>query len=167
MFHLVQHPNLRTIRWNTTTQWYPLVKLDATGQMLRPEVFGLCLEIEAYPMTNNIFKRHYIPETFISIDNNIQRSVRLHNIDRLGYDTAFWNLHFYTPKVISEEILGSSMLYWCLYYPYSLPQRMTFSDLQPKLKKKYKLTLNLVTLSATCLFMHVNWSAVTDQIDFL
>ena len=26
------------------------------------------------------------------------------------------------------------MLYWYLYYPYSLPQHMTFSDLQPKLK---------------------------------
>ena len=42
---------------------------------------------------------------------------------------------------------------------------MTFSDLQPKLK--YKLTLNLVTLSAACLFIHVNWSAETGQIDFL
>ena len=44
---------------------------------------------------------------------------------------------------------------------------MTFSDLQPKLKWKYILTLNWVTLSAACLFKHVNWSADTDQIDFL
>ena len=37
-------------------------------------------------------------------------------------------------SLISEEILGFSMLYWCLHYPYSLQQHMTFSDLQPKLK---------------------------------
>ena len=34
------------------------------------------------------------------IDTNLQRRIRLHNIDRLSHDTAFWN-----PKVISEEIL--------------------------------------------------------------
>ena len=33
--------------------------------------------------------------------------------------------------------------------------------------KKYKLTLNLVTLPVACLFIHVNWSADTGQIDFL
>ena len=44
---------------------------------------------------------------------------------------------------------------------------MTFSDLQPKLKSKYKLISNLVTLSAVCLFIHVNWSAKTGQIEFL
>ena len=47
-----------------------------------------------------------MPETFISIDNNLQRIVRLHNIARWSHDTAFWNLHFYMPNVISEEILG-------------------------------------------------------------
>ena len=36
-----------------------------------------------------------------------------------------------------------------------------------KIEKKCKLTLNLVTLSAACLFIHVNWSAETGQIDFL
>ena len=55
-----------------------------------------------------ILKRHFMPETFISIDNNLQRSVRLNNIDRLGHDTVFWNLHFYMPNVISEERLGFS-----------------------------------------------------------
>ena len=40
-----------------------------------------------------------MPETFILIDNNLQKRVRLHNIDILSHDTAFWNLHFYTPKV--------------------------------------------------------------------
>ena len=39
-----------------------------------------------------------MPETFSLIDNNIQR-VRLHNIDILSHDTAFWNLHFCTPKI--------------------------------------------------------------------
>ena len=61
----VQHPNLRMIRWNATSQWIPLVKLDATGQMSRPKVFGLCLGIEAYPITKSIFKRHFVPDTFI------------------------------------------------------------------------------------------------------
>ena len=130
----VQHPNSRTIRWNTTTQWIPLFKLDATGQMLRPEGFGLCLGIEAYPITKSILKWHFMPETFVSIDNNLQRRVRLHNIDKLSHDTAFWNIHFYMPKLISEEILGFVMWYQCLYYSYSLLQHMTFSDLQPKLK---------------------------------
>ena len=46
-----------------------------------------------------------MPETFISIDYNLQRMVRLHNIDRLSEDTVFWNLHFYVSNVISEEIL--------------------------------------------------------------
>ena len=129
-------PNSRTIRWNTTTQWIPLVKLDPTGQMLRPEVFGICLGIEAYPITKSILKRHFMPETFISIDNNLQKRVMLHNIDRLSHDTAFWNLHLYMPNVICEEVLGIFMWYQCLYYPYALPQHtcMTFSDLQPKLK---------------------------------
>ena len=94
-------PNSRTIRWNTTTQWIPLVKLDATGQMLCPEVFGLCLGIEAYPITKSILKRHFMSKTFISIDNNLQRGVRLHSIDRLSHDTAFWILHLYMPNVIS------------------------------------------------------------------
>ena len=30
-----------------------------------------------------------MPESFISIDNNLQKSVTLHNIDRLGHDTVF------------------------------------------------------------------------------
>ena len=50
-------------------------------------------------MTKSILKRHFMPETFILTDNNLQRRVRLHNIDILSHDTAFWNLHFYTPKV--------------------------------------------------------------------
>ena len=111
-------PNSRTIRWNTTTQWIPL-KLDATGEMLRPEVIGICLGTEACHITESILKRHFMPETFISIDNNLQRKVMLHNIDRLSRDTAFWNLHFYMPNVMSEEILGFFMWYQCLYYPYS------------------------------------------------
>ena len=48
---------------------------------------------------------HFMPDTFISIDNNLQRRVRLHNIDRLSHDTGFWNLHFYMPNVISEDSL--------------------------------------------------------------
>ena len=95
-----------------------------------------------WPMSRNqsisyhqkYLKMHFMPETFISIDNNLQRMVRLHNIDRLSHDTVFWNLHFYMPNVISEEIHVFSMWYQCLYYPYLLPQHMTFSDLQPKLK---------------------------------
>ena len=74
-----------------TTQWIPLVKLDATRLTLRPHV---CLGIEAYPITKSILKRHFVPDTFISIDNNLQRRVRLHNIDRLSHDTVFRNLHF-------------------------------------------------------------------------
>ena len=42
---------------------------------------------------------------FIAIDNILQRSVKLHNIGRLGHDTVFWNLHFYMPNVIFEESL--------------------------------------------------------------
>ena len=103
-------PNSRTIRRNTITQWIPLVKLDTTGQMLRPDVLGLYLGIETYPFTKSILKRHFMPETFISIDNNLQRRVRLHNIDRLSHDTVFWNLHFYMLNVISEEILGFFMI---------------------------------------------------------
>ena len=57
--------------------------------MLRPEVFGLCLGIEAYPITKSILKRYFMPETFISIDNNLQRKVMLHNVDSLSHDTAF------------------------------------------------------------------------------
>ena len=34
-------------------------------------------------------KMHFMLETFISIENNLQRRVRLHNIDRLSDDTAF------------------------------------------------------------------------------
>ena len=30
---------------------------------------------------------------------NLQRRARLHNIDRLSHDTAFWNIHSYTPKI--------------------------------------------------------------------
>ena len=73
--------------------------VNSTNQIgrhwLRPEVFGLCLEIEAYPMTKTILKKHFIPETFISIDNNLQRRVRLHNTTQ----------RFYMPNIISEEIL--------------------------------------------------------------
>ena len=47
-------------------------------------------------------------ETFISIDNNLQIRVRLHNIDRFNHDTAF-NLHLYMPNEISEENLGFFM----------------------------------------------------------
>ena len=47
-----------------------------------------------------------MPQTFISIDNNLQRRVRLHKIDRLSHDIVFWNLHFYMSNVISEESLG-------------------------------------------------------------
>ena len=95
-FHVstVQHPNLRTNVSNNTTQWIPLVKLDATGQILRSDVFGLCLEIEAYPITKSILKRHFMPKTFISIDNNRQRRIRLLIIDRLSHDTVFSNLYF-------------------------------------------------------------------------
>ena len=128
-------PNSRTIRWNTTTQWIPLVKLDATGQILRPEVFGLRLEIKAYPITESILKSHFMPETFILIDNNLPRRIRLHNIDRLSHDTAFWNLHFYIPLAISGEILVFfHMIPVSALSIYSLPQHMTFYDLQPKLK---------------------------------
>ena len=42
---------------------------------------------------------------------------------------------------------------------------MIFSNLQPKLKLKYKFTLKLVTLSTVCLFIH-NWSTETGQIYF-
>ena len=45
-------------------------------------------------------KRHFMFETFISIDNNLQRTARLHNMDRLSHDTVFWNLHFHMPNVI-------------------------------------------------------------------
>ena len=69
----VQHPNSRSVRWNTTTQWILLVKLDATGQMLHLEVFGLYLGIKAYPITKSILKRHFMSESFISIDNNLQK----------------------------------------------------------------------------------------------
>ena len=51
---------------------------------------------------------------FIAIDNNLQRSVKLHNIDRLGHDTVFWNFHFYMPNVISEESLG--FLFFFLFF---------------------------------------------------
>ena len=74
---------------------------------------------------------HFMHRTFISIDNNLQR-IWLHNSDSLSHSTVFWNVHFYMPNVISEESLGFFMWYQCLYYPYSLPQHMTFSDLQPK-----------------------------------
>ena len=50
-----------------------------------------------------------MPETFISIDNNLQSRVRLHSIDRLSHDTVFWSLHFYMPNVISEDSLGFFM----------------------------------------------------------
>ena len=53
------------------------------------EVFGLCLGIEAYPITKSILKRHFMPETFTLIGNYLQRRVRLHNIDRLSHDTVF------------------------------------------------------------------------------
>ena len=46
-----------------------------------------------------------MPDTFISIDNNLQSRVRLHIIDRFSHDTVFWSLHFYMPNVISEESL--------------------------------------------------------------
>ena len=78
----------------------------------------------------SILKRHFMPETFISIDNNLQRRVRLHNIDRLSQDTAFWNRHFYMPNVIWEEIL----VFFHVIPVYALPQHITFSDLKPKLK---------------------------------
>ena len=136
-------PEFKNDKMKHNKQWIPLVKLDATSQMLRPEVFGLCLGIEAYPITKStcILKMHFMPETFISIDNNLQRRVRLHNIDKLSHDTVFWNLHFYMPNVIFEESLVFFFFffffcvwYQCLYYPYPLPQHMTFSDFQPKLK---------------------------------
>ena len=131
--------------------------------MLLLEVFGLYLGIKVYPITKSIFKRHFMPETFISIDNNLQRRVRLHNIDRLSHDSVLKPPFLYAKC----NSLGFFHVSQCLYYPYSLPQHMTFSDLQPKLNLKYKLTLNLVTLSAACLFIHVKWSTERDQIDFL
>ena len=49
-----------------------------------------------WPMSHNrsisydqSVKRHFIAETFILIDDNLQRRVWLHNIDRLSHDTAF------------------------------------------------------------------------------
>ena len=88
--------------------------VNSTSQFGRhwPEVFGLCLGIEAYPITKSILKRHFMPETFISIDNNLQRRVRLHNIVRLSHDTVIWNLHFYMPNVISEE----SLVFFCCFF---------------------------------------------------
>ena len=62
--------------------------VNSSGQMLRSEVFGLCLGIEAYPIAKSILKRHFMPETFISIDNNPQRREKLHNIDRLSHNTS-------------------------------------------------------------------------------
>ena len=49
-----------------------------------------------WPMSRNrsIFKKHFMPETFISINNNLQRKIRLLIIDRLSHDTVFWNLYF-------------------------------------------------------------------------
>ena len=44
-------------------QWIPLDKLDATGQMLRPEVIGLCLGIKAYPIT-----KKYLKKAFYALD---------------------------------------------------------------------------------------------------
>ena len=44
-------------------------------------------------------KRHFMSEAFISTDKNLQRWVRLHNIDRLSHNTVFWNLHFYMPMI--------------------------------------------------------------------
>ena len=73
-------------------------------------------------MNKRILKGHFITETFVVIHNDLQRRVRLHKTDRFSHDTAFSNRHFYTPKVISEEILVFFMLNWCLYYPSSLPQ---------------------------------------------
>ena len=48
-----------------------------------------------WPMSKHILspkvslKRHFMPKTFISIDNYLQRRVRLHNIDRLSHNTVF------------------------------------------------------------------------------
>ena len=90
--------------------------VDTTSQMLHPEVFGLCLRIEAYPITKSILKRNFMHDTFILIDNNLQRRVRMHNIDRLIHHTAFSNLLFYMPNVISEAILGFFMWYQLLKF---------------------------------------------------
>ena len=158
-FSSVQHPNSWTIRWNATPKWIPLVKLDATGQMLCPEDFGPCLGIEAYSITKSILERHFTPETFISIDNNLQRRVSLHNMDRLSHESeeilvflfSFFFFHVIPVSVLSVFVATA----------YSI---LRFTA---KTEIKYKLTLNLVTLSAVCLFIHVNWSTETGQMDFL
>ena len=88
-----------------------------------------------------------------------------------GWVCKGWNkIQLHMTNVISEESLCFLMWLQCLYYPYSLPQHMTFSDLQPIYSQNWNKsinTLSLVTLSATCLFIHVNWSNETGQIDFL
>ena len=127
-------PNSRTIRWNAATQWISLVKLDATGQMLRPEIL-VCVSESKHILsdTKSILKRHFMLERSISIDNNLQGRVRLHNIDRLSHNTAFETIFICQMQYMkSASVLF--MWYQCLYYPYSLPQHMTFSDLKPKLK---------------------------------
>ena len=83
----VQHPNSRMIRWKATTQWNPLVKLDATGQILCPQVFGICLGNEALLMTKSIIKGYFMPETFMVIDNNLQRWVTLHWVTTKRFET--------------------------------------------------------------------------------
>ena len=130
-------PNIRTIRWYTTTQRIPLAKLDATAKMLRPEVFGLCLSIEAYPITKNIWKKHFMSETFISIGHNLQRRIRLHHTDRLSHDKAFWNLHFLCQILSLKTSSIFFMWYQCLYYAYSLPQDKWHSPIYSQNWNKY------------------------------
>ena len=57
-----------------------------------------------------------MPENFISIDNNLQRRVMLHNIDRLSHDTVFRNLHFYIPNVMFEESLGFFFFFFFFFF---------------------------------------------------
>ena len=101
-------------------------------------------------------KMHLMPEPFISIDNKLQRKVRLNNIDRLSHDTAFWNLHFCMPNVIFEEIIGIFHVITVSVLSNFIATAYGILWFTAKIEIKYKLTLNLVTLSAACFFIHVN-----------
>ena len=64
---------------------------------------------------------------------------------------------------MSEEILG----FFHVILVSALFIFIATAYLQSKLTLTYKLTINLVTLRAACLFIHVNRSAETGHIDFL
>ena len=68
--------------------------------------------------------------TYILIDCSLQSMFKWHNKDSLYHGTAFLNQVFFTAKIIAGEILRIFLWNECLYYQYSLPQHMTFSNFQ-------------------------------------